>query len=62
MRAHFSMARSMDWSHYSRAKGEPTSARGCVWVEWPKSKITSLTDVPGAIDEWVTIARGGLSP
>jgi hypothetical protein len=50
------MARSTNWSCYSRAKGEPARARGRVWVERPKSEITSLTDVPGAVDERVVLA------
>jgi hypothetical protein len=53
------MARSTDWSRYSRAKGEPARACGHVWVERLKSEITSLTNVPGAIDERVAVAWGG---
>jgi hypothetical protein len=56
------MAHSTDWSHYSRAKGAPACACGCVWVERPKLEITSLTDVPGAFDERVVVARGGWNP
>ena len=56
MRAHFSMARSTDWSCYFGAKGEPAYACGCVWVKRLKLEITSLTNVLGAIDEQVTIA------
>jgi hypothetical protein len=59
MRAHFSMARSTDWSRYSRAKGEPARACGHIWVERLKSEIMSLTNVPGAIDERVAVAWGG---
>jgi hypothetical protein len=58
VQAHFFVSRSTDWSRYSRAKGEPTCARGHVWVEWPKSEIMSVTDVLGAIDERVAMARG----
>jgi hypothetical protein len=62
MRACFSMARSMDRSNYSRAKGEPACAHGRAWVEQPKLGITSLIDVSGAIVGLIVIARGAASP
>jgi hypothetical protein len=62
MWAHFFEARSWNWSRYSGAKGEPACACGCVWAKQPQSEITSLTDVPGAIDERVAVARGTSSP
>jgi hypothetical protein len=61
MQAHFLVARSTDWPCYFGAKGEPARARGRVWVEQSKSEITSLTDVLGAVDVWVAMARGMLN-
>jgi hypothetical protein len=60
VRARFSVAHSTDQSRYSGAKGEPLRACGRAWVERPKSGITSLTDAPGAVDEQVAVARGGV--
>jgi hypothetical protein len=56
VRAHFLVARSTDWPRYFGAKGEPAHARGRVYVEQPKSEITSIIDVLGAVDVWVAMA------